>query len=54
MNASRLRMRLGSTGEALYMAEKPVPSWLTAGYIQTYPICDPISGVIEIDRRCTL
>lgn len=38
----------GSTGEALYMAEKAGAQLVNMGYIQTYPICDPISGVIEL------
>ncbi len=38
----------GTTGEALYMAEKVGAQLVNMGYIQTYPICDPISGVIEL------
>ncbi len=38
----------GTTGEALYMAEKAGAELVNMGYIQTYPICDPISGVIEL------
>ena len=38
----------GSTGEALYMAERAGAELVNMGYIQTYPICDPISGVIEL------
>ena len=38
----------GTTGEALYMAEKAGGQLVNMGYIQTYPICDPISGVIEL------
>lgn len=37
----------GTTGEALYMAERAGAQLVNMGYIQTYPICDPISGVIE-------
>ncbi len=38
----------GTTGEALYIAEKAGAELVNMGYIQTYPICDPISGVIEL------
>ncbi len=38
----------GTTGEALYMAEKAGAELVNMQYIQTYPICDPISGVIEL------
>ncbi len=38
----------GATGEALYMAERAGAELVNMGYIQTYPICDPISGVIEL------
>ena len=38
----------GTTGEALYMAERAGAQLVNIGYIQTYPICDPISGVIEL------
>ena len=38
----------GSTGEALYMAERAGAELVNMGYIQTYPICDPVSGVIEL------
>ena len=38
----------GTTGEALYMAERAGAQLVTMGYIQTYPICDPLSGVIEL------
>lgn len=38
----------GTTGEALYMAQKAGAELVNMGYIQTYPICDPISGVIEL------
>ncbi|MDO4937104.1 MAG: flavocytochrome c, partial [Sutterellaceae bacterium] len=38
----------GTTGEALYMAERAGAELVNMGYIQTYPICDPISGVIEL------
>lgn len=38
----------GTTGEALYMAERAGGQLVNMGYIQTYPICDPISGVIEL------
>ena len=38
----------GSTGEALYMAERAGAQLVNMGYIQTYPICDPISGAIEL------
>ena len=38
----------GTTGEALYMAKRAGPQLVNMGYIQTYPICDPISGVIEL------
>lgn len=38
----------GTTGEALYMAERAGADLVNMGYIQTYPICDPISGVIEL------
>ena len=38
----------GTTGEALYMAERAGAQLVNMGYIQTYPICDPISGVIEL------
>ena len=38
----------GSTGEALYMAERAGAELVNMGYIQTYPICDPISGAIEL------
>ena len=30
------------------MAEKAGGQLVNMGYIQTYPICDPISGVIEL------
>lgn len=38
----------GTTGEALYMAKSAGAQLVNMGYIQTYPICDPISGVIEL------
>lgn len=38
----------GTTGEALYMAERAGAQLVNMGYIQTYPICDSISGVIEL------
>ena len=38
----------GATGEALYMAEKVGAELVNMSYIQTYPICDPISGAIEL------
>lgn len=38
----------GTTGEALYMAERAGAQLVNMGFIQTYPICDPISGVIEL------
>ena len=38
----------GSTGEALYMAERAGAELVNMSYIQTYPICDPISGAIEL------
>ena len=38
----------GSTGEALYMAERAGAELVNMGYIQTYPICAPISGAIEL------
>ena len=38
----------GTTGEALYMAERAGAQLVNMGYIQTYPICDPIYGVIEL------
>ena len=38
----------GSTGEALYMAERAGAELVNMGYIQTYPICDPLSGAIEL------
>lgn len=38
----------GTTGKALYMAERAGAQLVNMGYIQTYPICDPISGVIEL------
>ena len=38
----------GTTGEALYMAQRAGAQLVNMGYIQTYPICDPISGVIEL------
>lgn len=38
----------GTTGEALYMANRAGAQLVNMGYIQTYPICDPISGVIEL------
>lgn len=38
----------GATGEALYMAERAGAELVNMSYIQTYPICDPISGVIEL------
>lgn len=38
----------GTTGEALYMAERAGAQLVNMCYIQTYPICDPISGVIEL------
>lgn len=38
----------GTTGGALYMAERAGAQLVNMGYIQTYPICDPISGVIEL------
>lgn len=38
----------GTTGEALYIAERAGAQLVNMGYIQTYPICDPISGVIEL------
>lgn len=38
----------GTTGEALYMAKRAGAQLVNMDYIQTYPICDPISGVIEL------
>lgn len=38
----------GTTGESLYMAKRAGAQLVNMGYIQTYPICDPISGVIEL------
>lgn len=38
----------GTTGEALYMAKRAGAQLVNMGYIQTYPICAPISGVIEL------
>lgn len=38
----------GTTGEGLYMAERAGAELVNMSYIQTYPICDPISGVIEL------
>jgi urocanate reductase len=38
----------GTTGEALYMAERAGAELVNMGYIQTYPICDPVTGVIEL------
>ena len=38
----------GSMGEALYMAERAGAQLVNMGYIQTYPICDPLSGAIEL------
>ena len=38
----------GTTGEALYMAERAGAQLVNMGYIQTYPSCDPISGAIEL------
>lgn len=38
----------GTTGEALYMAEKAGAQLVNMQYIQTYPTCDPVSGVIEL------
>ena len=38
----------GATGEALYMAERAGAQLVNMQYIQTYPICDPISGAIEL------
>ena len=38
----------GTTGEALYMAERAGAQLVNMGYIQTYPICAPISGAIEL------
>ena len=38
----------GTTGEALYMAQKAGAELVNMQSIQTYPICDPISGVIEL------
>ena len=38
----------GTTGEALDMAKRAGAQLVNMGYIQTYPICDPISGVIEL------
>lgn len=38
----------GTTGEALYMAERAGAELVNMQYIQTYPICDPISGTIEL------
>ena len=38
----------GSTGEALYMAERAGAELVNMGYIQTDPICDPLSGAIEL------
>lgn len=38
----------GTTGEALYMAERAGAELVNMSYIQTYPICDPISGAIEL------
>ena len=38
----------GTTGEALYMAKRAGAQLVNRGYIPTYPICDPISGVSEL------
>lgn len=38
----------GATGEALYMAERAGAQLVNMQYIQTYPICDPLSGAIEL------
>ena len=38
----------GATGEALYMAEKAGAQLVNMQYVQTYPICDPVSGTIEL------
>ena len=38
----------GTTGEVLYMAQRAGAELVNMQYIQTYPICDPISGVIEL------
>lgn len=38
----------GTTGEALYMAERAGAQLVNMGYIQPYPICDPLSGAIEL------
>ncbi len=38
----------GATGEALYMAERAGAELVNMSYIQTYPICDPNSGAIEL------
>lgn len=37
-----------ATGEALYMAEKAGAELVNMQYIQTYPVCDPVSGTIEL------
>ena len=37
-----------ATGEALYMAERAGAELVNMQYIQTYPICDPVSGSIEL------
>lgn len=37
-----------ATGEALYMAEKAGAQLVNMQYIQTYPVCDPVSGTIEL------
>jgi urocanate reductase len=38
----------GPTGEALYMAERAGAQLVNMQYVQTYPICDPVSGTIEL------
>ena len=38
----------GTTGEALYMAERAGAQLVNMQYVQTYPICDPVSGTIEL------
>ena len=38
----------GTTGEALYMAKRAGAQLVNMGYLQTDPICDPISGVIDL------
>ncbi|MCD8340398.1 MAG: flavocytochrome c, partial [Burkholderiales bacterium] len=38
----------GTTGEGLFMMEDAGGQLVNMEFIQTYPICDPISGVIEL------